>query len=237
MPVVLAALGDQIRTRRHGAIHRVVLRCLDLELGNCVGIRYRRGCVSAVDCVSAGRGIAVHEHALGTPPQGACVVDVGRRARGHRQHLSEVSGIQRYGGDRLLIDQRAGRRGGCGETAPARHGFVRVAGFQVGVKHRNFRNVHRQLRQQRGFEALCREPHFVGGGRQQRKAIRPVGVGDGGLRPVRGAIQQPDGRVRNRGAGGVLNGALQGAGVRRLTVQCSGATGDDERGEHTPQAR
>ena len=79
MEIVLAALGDQGRIRNLGTVDGIILRGLDLELGNCVRVRHGAGRIGAVQAVSAGVGVAVHIDTPGAPSQGSGIVHVGGR--------------------------------------------------------------------------------------------------------------------------------------------------------------
>jgi hypothetical protein len=135
---VLAAPGQQIGVGRHRAEHRVVLRCLDLELGNRVRIRNRAGCVRAVDGVTAGRAVSIHIHALRSAAKRAGVIHIRRRPRRHGQYLSEIARIQGNCGNCLLIDKRTCGRSGRAQFAQTHHLFCRTARFEHRFQHRRF---------------------------------------------------------------------------------------------------
>src|ERR1019366_6352387 len=82
---MLAALGDEGGGGDLRAVDRVVLRSLDLQFRNGVGVGDRAGGEGAVQGVASGAGVAVDVDVARAAPQGAGVVDVGRGAGGHRQ--------------------------------------------------------------------------------------------------------------------------------------------------------
>ena len=219
MERVLAALRHQVRVRNHGAEHRVVLRCLNLEFGDGVGIGDRARGVRAVDGVAAGRGVPVDVHARCAAPERAGVVDARYRTRGHREHLREVPRIERHRGNRLLIDQGAGGgRGGSQVTRALHRRRCRIAGFEHRVEDGNLGGVQRQPRHSRGPEAFTREFDLVCSRRQQREAKCPSRVSSGRVVFVRSRVQQSDRHIRQAVTGRVGDRAFQGAGGGGLSV-------------------
>ena len=87
------------------AIAGVVLRGLDLELGDGVGIGDGAGGVRSVNGVAARRRASVHVHRAGSPAQGSGIVHIRGSARRHRENLRKVAGGQRHAGDGFMIHQ------------------------------------------------------------------------------------------------------------------------------------
>ena len=68
-----------------------------------------------------------------------------------------------------------------------------VAGFQGGVEHGNFRNVHAISASRAVLKPVAGKGRFVGTGRQHRKPVASVRAGGCRLGPFGGPMDEPDG--------------------------------------------
>ena len=142
--IVLTTLGDQGRIGHLRAVHGVVLRGLNLQLRDGVGIGNRAGSIGAVQGIRAGRGVAVHIDVSGAAAQRSRIVHIGGGSRGHGEHLREVAGGQRDRRNGPGVHHRAGGRRGDAHAALAVHRLSRLSKLQNGVQHRDLRDAHHQ---------------------------------------------------------------------------------------------
>ena len=210
--ILLAALGDEGGAGDLRAVDGVVLRGVDLEFGDGVGIGHRAGRKRAVETVGAGAGVAVHVDAARAAAEGSGIVDVGGGTRGHGQHLREVAGGERDRGDGLGIDQDAGGRGHGADAALALGLVGGFAGLQGGVERGRFRDADDHGRHARGLESGGREAGLVGARGEQAETIAAVGTGGGGLDLVGGRVRERDGDIGQGVARRIAHRAGEGAG-------------------------
>ncbi len=212
--LVLAALGDQVRTRNLGAIDGIVVGRLDFEFRDRVGIGDSARGGSAIHGVGSGRGVAVHVDTLRAASQSSRVVHIGGGARGHGEHLSEVARVQGDRGDCLSVNQgsRRGRR--HTQTAAAGHPLGRVSRLQARIQYRRLGDIDDNRGHARRLETRRAELHFISPRRQQRESVAAIEIGDRRLAPVGRRSQDRDVRGRD-------GSSLEGRDRSRQRSRCS----------------
>ena len=149
---------------------------------------------------------------------------------GNELHQVEVvAAVDRQLLDLLGGDHAAGTRRGAVEQrrlGDDLDGLLDRARRQADVEHQRAVEVHREIGQRDGGEALARRRERVTAGRDREDLIAPLLIAL--HRPLDGRPGDGHGGVRHGGAGGITDGALDGRGRLRGHRR---RRGEDQQGE------